>query len=318
MTSDVSASTMWRMRKASSHSPLRRKNHFLLALLFSFWLSPNSADAQNYGNLVEVCNKGDIDLSYIYFATNSSLFGGEQAKIAGWYTIEPGDCGNVNPTGFDTVAVGFLQVNDNGVRGNSVYILEDATNVGSTEWAPSVICAPTNDALSYKNGLGVVREKYTPPCQEGFAEFKMSFGVIPNDVYPTYNLTPRGDINLLAWPAVSARQATAPSKSEPETSNLEVAARIMIGAAQGLEDGKVRKLNKACRSSSLVWVFNFSNEGPAQACECFSRQIVRGEPSGFVTDLIARIDAGADFDDETEKIPEQNLERYLKSCISPP
>ncbi len=294
------------------------KNNILLILIFGIWLLSPTANAQNYGNFVEVCNKGDIDLRFVYFATNSSLFGGEQAKIAGWYTIEPRDCENVNPTGFDTVAVGFMQVNDEGVRGNPVYILENATDVGSTDWAPSVVCAPINDSLGYKSGLGVVKQKYTPPCQDGFAEYRMSFGVIPNDVYPTYNLTPRGSDRLNPWPGGSAQPASAATKSQPEMSDLEVAARIIVGAAQGLEDGKVRKVSEACAASSLVFVFSFSKEGPAQACDCFSRQIVRGEPANVVSGLITRIDAGADFDALTDELPQQNLERYLESCISAP
>lgn len=294
------------------------KNNKLLILIFGLWLLSPTANAQNYGNLVEVCNKGDIDLQFVYFATNSSLFGGEQAKIAGWYTIEPRDCENVNPTGFDTVAVGFLQVNDEGVLGNPVYLLEDATDVGSTEWAPSVVCAPINDALSYKNGLGIVKQKYFPPCEDGYAEYRMSFGVIPNDVYPTFNLTPRGSDRLNPWPGGSSQAAKTTTTSQSEMSDLEVAARILMGAAQGLEDGKVRKVSEACESSSLVFVFSFSKEGPAKACECFSRQIVRREPGHVVSDLIANIDAGADFDDLTDELPQQNLERYLESCISAP
>ncbi len=294
------------------------KNIVLVICIFSIWLLSPTANAQNYGNLVEVCNKGDIDLKFVYFSTNSSLFGGEKAKISGWYTIEPSDCENVNPTGFDTVAVGFLQVNNDGVRGNPVYLLEDATSVGSTDWAPSVVCAPINDSLSYQSGLGNVKQKFTPPCQDGFAEYRMSFGVIPNDVYPTFNLTPRGSDRLNPWPGGSAPPATAATKSQPEMSDLEIAARIMLGAAKGLEDGKVRKISNGCAASSLVFVFSFSKEGPAQACDCLSRQIVRGEPANVVSGLISRIDAGADFDALIEELPHPNLERYLESCISAP
>jgi hypothetical protein len=306
------------MRKVSVHTSPRRKSHFLSVWVLSAWLLPIPADAQNYGNRVEVCNNGDIDLSFIYFATNSSLFGGEQAKIAGWYTIEPRDCGNINPSGLDTVAVGFLQVNDKGVRGNPVYVLENATAVGGTDWAPSVICAPINDSLSYKSGLGVVTDKYTPPCEDGFAPYRMSFGVIPNDVFPEYHLEPKGSDALNAWPAGAVQQAAVPTESKSEMSGLEVAARIAIGAAQGLEDGKVRKLSKSCGKSALVFVFNFSKEGPAKACECFSRQIVRGEPSSVVSRLIAEVDSGPDFDAAVDKLPAQNVERYLESCISAP
>jgi len=210
------------MKETALRASPRRKYYVRFAWVFGFWLLPIQADAQNYGNQVEVCNKGDIDLSYIYFATNNSLLGGEQASISGWYTIEPRDCDDVNPSGFDTVAVGFLQINDKGTRGNPVYILENVTDVGSTRWAPSIICAPINDSLGDKDSLGLVTEKYTPPCQDGFAEFRMSFGVIPNDVYPTYNLTPRGSDGLNEWPVRAAQQATAPSKNQPEMSNMEV------------------------------------------------------------------------------------------------
>lgn len=307
------------MHKDTTLNAPGSKSLYWLVCVLSICLLPIPAAAQNYGNRVKVCNKGDIDLSYIYFATNSSLFGGEQAKISGWYTIEPRDCQNINPTGFDTVAVGFLQVTDKGVRGNPVYILEGVTAAGDTKWAPSVICAPTNDSLSYKSGLGVVRDRYTPPCDEGFAPYRMSFGVIPNDVFPTFNLKPKGSDALNVWPSAGTGQAAvARSESKPEMSGLEVAARIAIGAAKGLEDGKVRKLAASCEDSALVFVFSFSQEGPAKACECFSRQIVRGEPSAVVSRLIAEVEAGGDFDAATENLPRQNVERYLERCISAP
>lgn len=66
-----------------------------IALAFSSM----EASAQNFGNRVDVCNEGDVDLQFLHFSTNSSLLGGDKGKIAGWWTIKPGDCEDINPVG---------------------------------------------------------------------------------------------------------------------------------------------------------------------------------------------------------------------------
>lgn len=293
-----------------------------LVLLATVAPIPGYAQAFDHGNSVDVCNKGDIDLHYVAFGTNDSFFGGYTAKISAWHTVEPGDCEDVALSGYETIALGFLQVNNKGVRGNPVYVLEDATSVGSTEWAPALLCVPTNDRLSDDDTHGAISQRYKPPCEEGFAEFKMSFGVIPNGNWPTYNLNARGSDLLMPWPASSIT----PSASEPRTSsssssnamsNVEIAARILLGAAKGLEDGKIRQIASVCESSILTMAFAFSKEGPTQACKCIATNIVKQEPATVVSGMIADIEADRDFETVYGRVPEANVEGYLESCITP-
>ena len=293
---------------------------FNLGLLTIAWLLPAGAWAYDYGSAVNVCNKGDIDLHYVAFATDDSFFGGYKAKVSAWHTVEPNDCEDVGISGYATVALGFLQINDMGVRGNPVYILEDATSVGSTEWAPATLCVPVNDRLSDSGTHGAISNRYKPPCKQGFAEFRMSFGVIPNGNWPTYNLKARGSDILAPWPALTATPSAKASPApvnKSSMSNAEVAAKIILGAAQGLEDGKIRKLAAECESSMLTIAFAFTKEGPAVACKCIASNVVKKEPSNIVSGMIADIDAGRDFDAVFERIPEANFERYLESCATP-
>ena len=152
----------------NSRTPLLHLTVFVIT-----WLLPGGVLAYDYGSSVNVCNKGDIDLHYVAFATNNSFFSGYKAKISAWHTVEPNDCEDVGISGYETVALGFLQINDMDVRGNPVYILEDATSVGSTEWAPATLCVPVNDRLSDSGTHGAISNRYKPPCQQGFAEFRM-------------------------------------------------------------------------------------------------------------------------------------------------
>ncbi|MEQ8207925.1 MAG: hypothetical protein RIA65_17240 [Woeseia sp.] len=294
----------------------------IILVLFAAAPIPGFAQDFDHGSSVDVCNKGDIDLHYVAFGTNNSFFGGYTAKISAWHKVEPGDCEDVAFSDYETIALGFLQINDRGVRGNPVYVLEDATRIGSTEWAPAVLCVPTNDRLDDDNTHGVLVDRYSPPCDDGFAEFKMSFGVIANGNWPTYNLTARGSDLLMPWPATSATpSASAPSTSNSSSSNTmsnaEIAARILLGAAKGLEDGKIRQIASVCESSILTMAFAFSKEGPTQACNCIATNIVKQEPSAVVSGMITDIEADRDFDTVYGRIPEANFERYLESCITP-
>jgi hypothetical protein len=292
---------------------------FVASIFFIAMGMPETALARNTNNVVEVCNKGDVDISYIVFASKSSFLGGEEAKISGWHKIKRGKCNDVNPRGFQGVTIGFLQKNRDGIVGNPVYNIRNAGKAGSTKRAPSVICAPINDTVDYKSSLGVVRDKYLPPCGEGFAEFKMSFYDKPNDIFPTFNLKPRSSDRLSPWPNAAASLASPSQDNKRDQVNAAVIiGKTVLGAAKGLEDAKVRKLSPACTKSVLTFAFAFTEEGPAKACGCVSRKIIRGENPDVVSSIVSDIDAGRDFDDATEKITEENFTKYLESCTSSP
>ena len=240
---------------------MKHTQHRLLQLAgFALAFSSMEANAQNFGNRVDVCNKGDVNLQFLHFSTNSSILGGDKGKIAGWWTIKPGDCEDINPVGFDTVAVGFLQTSDKGIRGNPVYVLDQATERGSTSWAPAIVCAPINGIVNYQNSLGLVRSNYLPPCKPGFEEFRMSFGVIPNDQFPKYHLTPRGSDRLSAWPrekAESAPSSTFPPG--PPLSNETIVANRNEALRRAAADDKSRRKNQisaACADRGLYPLFS--------------------------------------------------------------
>lgn len=187
------------------------------------------AHAQNYSNIVRVCNKGNADLSYVKFSTNSStLFTGENGLVAGWYTIKPGECPDVNYERHDSVALGFLQTNDQGITGNPVYTSSDAAEAGKYKWSPSAICVPVGEVIDYSGGLGTVRDKFLPPCRDGHAEVRMSFGVKPNDGYPEFNLRPMRNDALIPWndPKADALQL-AKKKIDEQNASKEIDAKEM-------------------------------------------------------------------------------------------
>ncbi len=295
-----------------------RMRMIALAIVMAMFLPPHHVRAYDYGNDVFLCNKGDIDIYFLAFATKNTLLGGHKAKISAWHKIEPRDCVDASLSGYTTLAVGFQQTNNNGVRGNPVYVLENATDIGSTDWAPGVLCAPIKTRLVDESGFGVIRDRYQPPCKEGFAEFRMSFGSIPNGNGPTFNLKAKGSDRLFPWAVgVAATPPSASTQQEDTMSNAEVAAKIFIGAAQGLEKGKIRKLAGVCEKSVLAFAFSFSKEGPARACECIGRNVVRNESPGVVSAMIADIDADRGFDAAFNRLSEANLERYMESCVTP-
>jgi hypothetical protein len=145
----------------------------------------------------------------------------------------------------------------------------------------------------------------------------MSFYVKPNDVFPTINLKPRGSDPLNPW-LKSKGSATHPPRQDSETqmSGGEVLARLLLGAASGLEEARVRKISAACGNSILALAFAFSEEGPARGCRCLSRNIVRSESPALVTGIIYDLDAGRDFDDATDKLSEERFTAYLEGCVS--
>lgn len=185
------------------------------------------AHAQNYSNIVRVCNKGNADLTYVKFSTNSgTLFTSENGLVAGWYTIKPGQCPDVNYERHDSVALGFLQTNDQGITGNPVYTSSDAAEAGKYKWSPSAICVRIGEVIDYSGGIGAVRDKFLPPCRDGHAEVKMSFGVKPNDGYPEFNLEPMRNDALIPWndPKADALQL-AKKKLDEENASKELDAK---------------------------------------------------------------------------------------------
>lgn len=300
-----------------------KMNIFFVASLFLIAMGPSQmALAQNYAKVVRVCNKGNVDLKYMAFATRSSLLGGEGAKISGWHPIKRGKCQDVNPRGFSAVTVGFLQTNSDGITGNPVYNVRNTGKPANSRKAPATICAPINDKVDYKSALGIVRDKYLPPCREGFAEFRMSFYVRPGDVVRPIHLKPRSSDQLNPWPIETAAVVSRPSQgssgknSAREMSGVEILGKILLGAAQGLEDAKIKKISSACGKNNLTFAFAFTEEGPAKACECLSRKIVRSEGPESISRMIADIDAGRGFDELVERLPEEKFTQYLESCVS--
>lgn len=298
---------------------------FVVAIFICGLLSPLEAQAQrNTSNVVTVCNKGNVDLSYIVFATKSSFLGGEEAKISGWHKIKRGKCGDVNPRGFQGVMIGFLQKNKDGIVGNQVYHVRNVGRAGKSKREPTTICAPINGSVDYKSTLGAVRAKYLPPCRDGYAEVEMSFYVKPNDIFPTINLKPRNIDRLRPWLSETATVASRPSQSSGgqnstrEMSGVEILGKVLFGAAKGLEDAQIKKLSSSCKNSALTFVFSFSTEGPAATCQCLSRKIVRLSGPNVVSRIVEDIDAGRDFDDAIDIVPEDKLNNYLESCISSP
>lgn len=289
----------------------------LLTVVISFGFL-SSAYASSYLNQVWVCNEGNVDLHYLAFATNDSLFTGYNAKIWGWGSIEADDCEDVSQSGYETIALGFLQINASGVRGNPVYVVEDATRSGNAKWMPEVLCAPVNDRLQESSGIGIILERFSPPCKAGFAELRMSFGVKPGGSAPTINLTPKASDQLVSWPVKTAQAHAAPAqKPDNGMSDLEILARVIAGAADGLQKGKIRKLVGVCENSVLTFAFAFSKEGPAVACECIAGNIVRRQPDSTVERMLADVDTGKDFDTVYGHITESDLEAYMESCLTP-
>ncbi|PHR61436.1 MAG: hypothetical protein COA43_03565 [Robiginitomaculum sp.] len=295
-----------------------KKNMKLMCLAFlAAMFFPSTLLAQtNDSNYVKVCNKGNVNLDYVAYATKKSFLGGAQAKVSGWYTIKPRKCQDVNLRGYQTVALGFLQTNAKGIQGNLVYNVRNATHAGGAKWSPRVICVSKTGRINAQNSTGVIAQKFKPPCHDGKVELRMSFAVKPNDAFPTFNLKPRGSDQLVPWLRKASSGAPSSSSQNTGMNGIEVAARILLGAAQGLEDAKIKKLSSACESSVLVFAFTFSKEGPVAACKCLSQQIVRFEPANVVSGIISRIDAGADYETAMESIPEAHFEKYMGACVS--
>ncbi|MEQ8207974.1 MAG: hypothetical protein RIA65_17485 [Woeseia sp.] len=221
----------------------------LLLICSAIWVP--IAHAQNYSNIVRVCNKGNADLIYVKFSTNSgTLFTGENGLVAGWYTIKPGECPDVNYERHDSVALGFLQRNDQGITGNPVYTSSDAAAAGKYEWAPSAICVKIGEVIDYSGGLGAVQDKFLPPCRDGHAEFRMSFGVKPNDGYPEFNLRPMRDDALIPW-------------NDPKTDALQLAKEKIDeeNAAKELDAKEIRRLGLYFEEyESLAGAFEVQND----------------------------------------------------------
>lgn len=254
-----------------------------LLIMLTLLLCSGAAKADNYGNLVEVCNHGDVDLRFLYFATSSSFFGGERGEFSGFYTIKPGDCGNVNPSGYQTVAVGFLQTNNKGVNGNPVYRLNDVSDDGSLSWLPPIVCAPSNDAVTYTNSINLVRSNHLPPCKPGLVKVRMSFGVMPNDQFPKYHLTPRSSDVLSSW------------LNQTSTSTRNKQGDASSQANESLEDGYRRHIANACVDGKLYQLFLNPTESPKLMRECFARNIVRGQGPLTIHAISTRVERGKDL-----------------------
>ncbi|MEQ8301261.1 MAG: hypothetical protein RH945_12035 [Hyphomonas sp.] len=278
-----------------------------------------AAFAQNDGNVVRVCNKGNVEIKYTRFLTKSGFFSGDVARVSGWYPIKAGRCHDINPDGYQTVAVGFLQTNDKGITGNPVYTVSGASRMGRSDWAPDVICVPIEKAVVYEGGLGIVREKFLPPCRAGQAALKMSFAVMPNDVFPEIKLKPQRNDHLIPWTSDAPQTVGGQSGqtgAQDQSTDLETAAKIILGAAQGLEDGKVRKVSPVCQRD-LAFLFAFSSQSPKQACDCIGREIVRSETGERMSRVLSALEAGGDMDDIADIISEPRLERHMETCIEP-
>lgn len=269
-------------------------------IMLTLLLYSGAVKADNYGNLVEVCNHGDVDLRFLYYATSSSFFSGERGEISGFYTIKPGDCGNVNPSGYQTVAVGFLQTNNKGVNGNPVYRLNDVADDGSLSWLPSIVCAPPHDAVTYTNSIDLVRSNYLPPCKPGLVEVRMSFGVMPNDQFPKYHLTPRSSDVLSSW--LKPKTGT--------TMNNDASSR----ANESLEDRYRRHIANACLKGKLYQRFLDPSDNPKLMCECFARNIVRGEGPLTIDVISARAERGEDLLAALDRHAPNKLYLYSSSC----
>ncbi|MCR9262306.1 MAG: hypothetical protein NXH95_21540 [Pseudomonadaceae bacterium] len=276
------------------------KSPILLVLVLLLWSGAVKAD--NYGNLVEVCNHGDVDLRFLSYATSSSFFGGDRGEISGFYTIRPGDCGNVNPSGYQTVAVGFLQTNNKGVNGNPVYKLNDVPDDGSLSWLPSIVCAPPNDAVMYTNSIDLVRSNYLPPCKPGLVEVRMSFGVMPNDRFPKFNLTPRSSDALSSW------------LKKPPNSTDDRQGEAKSRANESLEDGYRRNIANACVEGKLYQRFLHPSDNPKGMCECFARNIVRGEGPLTVHSISVRAERGEDLLAALDRHAPKTLYLYSSTC----
>ncbi len=293
-----------------------RYRSILLCALASL-ATPQIAPAYDYGNAVSVCNKGDIDLHYVAFGTNESFLGGHTAKISAWHKVETGDCEDVALSGYETVALGFLQTNDEGVTGNPVYVVRDATRTGEADWAPGTFCLPVNDRLVDDSTYGVIRDRYKPPCKDGFAPLNMSFGVVPNGSWPHFDLKPEGSGYLHPWPASITTQTPSTPKQDDSMSNAEIAGNVLLELSRAIENGKIGKVARVCEKSVLTLAFAFSNEGPAQACKCIATNIVRKESSSIVDRMISDIDANKDFEAVYGHVTEANLERHMENCLMP-
>lgn len=296
---------------------IKFKSIISVATTFIIIAMSGSAWAQmNDSNVVNVCNKGNVDVSYLSFSTKSSFFGGEEAEVSGWYKIRPGRCQDVNMPYYDTVAVGFLQKNKQGVRGNPVYSVQNADRPGGGKWSPTSICVPPEKAVTYKNTYAAVKNKFYPPCTNGDVELRMSFAVMPNDVFPKITIRPRRNDQLIAWPRATSNASPQATNSQPSNNNAEIAFKIAAGIAKGLEDAKISKMAAGCEKSILVMAFAFSKEGPVKACKCFATEIVRGENTALTKSMVERIEGGQDFDEEIDRIAQPKVEQYLERCIS--
>jgi hypothetical protein len=124
----------------------------------------------------------------------------------------------------------------------------------------------------------------------------MSFGVIPNDQFPKYYLTPRGSDNLSAWPKKKAEPAQAltfPTESRLSKGTVEENKNEALRRAAA-DDKKRRKKQiwAACVDGDLYSALSDVSAHQKAMCECLAHNIVEYESWRVLHDIELKLNQG--------------------------
>ncbi len=267
------------MLKLSAAKPVMALR-ILFIVLFVLFLNISVARASNPSKIVEVCNKGNVTLLYITFGTKSHWLTGKQAKVAGWYSIAPRKCMNVNPFAYDGVAVGFIYSGETGDTFNPVYHFTRANRRGFGKGAPEIICVPLGK-FNESGNMPSLQRVYSPPCRRDYHALDMSFFVQPNDQFVTLNVKPDKSTRRRPWISKSTNNVFAPPYSDLYA--LCVNENILPR-----QDG-----------SADIW-----NTGVRKQCQCITQHISN---RNYALDT-ARIKNGLRYGEDSSKIFERLID----------
>jgi hypothetical protein len=153
--------------------------------------------------IVNVCNHGDVEVFYASLGVREN-FMSTSAEIQGLFSIHPGQCRDVVPSGMSDVSVAFFYRDRSGTFGNAVFSVN--WHEGSlVRTKLSQICVnlegfrdnSTRDDLSLSQFIKI----WTPPCLQGYFPAKTSFGVWgeSNYIY-TIDISPSQDTLVAPFP----------------------------------------------------------------------------------------------------------------------
>lgn len=308
---------------------MMRGLRFIIGVLACLVGGVQSAAAQtNEYHWVNVCNRGDVDLSYVVLRTRWNLGQGDRAQLSGWHTIRPGKCEDVNLSIYQGVAVGFTHALANGGVGNPIYVPEDAQPANGNKRAPAVLCVPQSSSINRKGSLSSVLSGASPPCVSGTYPLNMSFYSKPGEYAPVpkFIIKPRSSALLAPWPeAFQPVTPAAPMQPKQQAPMPDMDAKLKAGHAKMRRDF----YTDLCKDSLLGTYYQMNSAEAETGCRCLAAKLVSGESDETLKSLEDSVTArrfqpkGApepepkDFSVVLdEKVGKENVTRYIDQCVA--